>query len=189
MKNKNILDGALTYLCGPIDNAPDDGVGWRQRIKKGIKDKNIDLSVLDPTEKFGDLVSESKEEKELHFKLKKEEKYDELTKYMKKIVRHDLRQVDLCDFLIAKIDINIHACGSYHEMILADIQHKPILLVVEGGKQNTPSWLFGILDHNLFFDTEEQLIDFLDKVNNGEIKLDDKWVLFRKEIKGILNKQ
>lgn len=186
---KNVLDEALTYLAGPIDYALDDGIGWREKIKEGAKARNINLSILDPTKKFGNLKSESKEEKQLHFSLKEREQYDELTKYMKQIVRQDLRQIDFCDFLIARIDTSIHACGTYHEIILADMQHKPVLLIVKGGKANTPSWLFGILDHNLIFDSEDNLLDFLDNVNNGKVILDDRWILFRKEIKGILDKE
>jgi len=184
---KGILDEALTYLAGSIDYAPDDGVGWREKIKAGIKSRNINLSILDPTKKFGNLKSESKEEKELHFSLKEQKKYDELTMYMKKIVRQDLRQIDFCDFLIAKIDVSIHSCGTYHEIILADNQHKPVLLIVEGGKNNCPSWLFGILDHNLMFNSEIELLNFLNEVNNGKMEIGDKWILFRKEIKGILD--
>ena len=37
-----------------------------------------------------------------------------------------LRQVDLSDFIIARVDINIHSCGTYHEIVLADIEKKAL---------------------------------------------------------------
>ena len=189
METKNVLDKALTYLAGPIDDAKDDGIGWRQIFIDGLKKRNINLTVLDPTNKLGCIdVGEVGEEKQSHLYLKKEHRWDELTELMKKIVRIDLREVDFVDFLIAKVDINVHSCGTYHEIIEADSEHKPVLAIIEGGKEKAPSWLFGIIDHNLMFDNEEDCLEYLDAVNKGIMPLDDKWILIRKFFKSILDK-
>jgi len=182
----NVLDMALTYLAGAIDRASDDGIGWRQYFKNKLIEKNINLVVLDPTHKVGGLISEIKDEKEINQKLRSEKKWDSLRKSMKKIVRSDLRSIDLVDFLVVKIDSSIHMCGTYWETLIADWQHKPVLAIIEGGKEKAPMWLFGILDHNLMFNNEDECIDYLDKINKGLIELDDKWVLIRKELKEIL---
>jgi len=38
------------------------------------------------------------------------------------------------------------------------------------------------LDHNLMFDDAEECMKYLAKVNNGDVKLDDRWVLLRKQL-------
>lgn len=187
---QKILDESLAYLSGGIDNAKDDGIGWRQEFIQKVKKKRINLTILDPTNKLTetDEYNETGKEKEYHLNLKKNERWDELSAFMKKIVRLDLREVDFCDFLVAKIDTRIHLCGTYHEIIVADFQHKPVLVIAEGGKKNAPSWLYGILDHNLMFNNDDECIEYLDLINKGIVPLDDKWVLLRGKFKGVLNK-
>ena len=188
-KSKDILDKALTYLAGPIDDVEDDGVDWRQRMIKGFKKKKINLTVLDPTHKLGCIpIGEVGEEKQSHLYLKREGRFDVLAEMMKPTVRIDLREVDFIDFLIVRVDVSVHMCGSYHEIIEAVDEHKPILAIIEGGKKNAPSWLFGILDHNLMFNDEEECLEYLDAVNRGIMPLDNKWVLIRKYFKGVLDK-
>jgi nucleoside 2-deoxyribosyltransferase len=113
---------------------------------------------------------------------KKNKNWEALSSLMQKIVRSDLRQVDLSDFLIVRIDSSIHTCGTYHELILADLQKKPVLAIIKGGKQKCPSWLFGIIDYNFMFDSIDECIEFLYNVNEGKVELNDRWVLFRKEL-------
>ena len=182
----NVLDMALTYLAGPIDDADDHGKGWRQYMIKKMIERKINLVILDPTTKISSLISESEDQKRMHQSLKREHKWDELSSYMKTIVREDLRQIDFCDFLIVKIDTNCHMCGTYSEIQIADLQHKPILAIIEGGKEYAPSWLFGILDHQFMFNNEDECVEYLDNVNKGLIAVDSKWVLIRKKIRGIL---
>ena len=176
------LDGALCYLIGAIDEAPDDGLTYRQYIRAECKNRNVKIKFLDPTHKPNGFQSEIAEEKKKHKSLRENKKWDELSKFMKDIVHLDLRSIDLADFVIAKISKNVPMFGSIHEIVQADIQKKPVILIVEGGKQNTPAWCFGILDHNLFFDSEDQCIEYLEKVNSGSIRLSDKWILIRKFI-------
>ena len=183
LKKNNILNRAVTYLAGPIDNADDAGSTWRKRIRKKILENNVGLYVLDPTDKVGKLVSETTEQVRISHKQRQSEDWDGLSKRMKQIVRHDLRQVDISDFIIAKINPDIHSCGTYAEIQIASLQKKPILLICDQGKENVPLWLFGIMDHNCMFNSEEECIEYLCKVNSGEIELSDKWVLIRNDIK------
>jgi len=181
--NKSILDGAVVYLGGPIDRAFDDGLAWRIAIKKDFEAKGIQLVCLDPTNKFVGIKGEVGEEKIEQQILREKEDWHGLKELVKPIVRMDLRMVDLCDILIAKIDVNVHMCGTYHEIVVAIQEKKPILLIIEGGKKNCPGWLFGVIDHEFMFDSIEECLNYLDQVNRGETILDDKWVLIRPEIK------
>lgn len=180
--NSNILDLSICYLAGPIDYAEDLGVGYRQKILSLAKEKGLNIKFLDPTNKLTGLQDDIGQEQDSIQRYKKRGHWKALTKLMKKIVRSDLRQVDLSDFVIVKVDVGVHQCGTYHELIQADIQKKPVLVIIEGGKEKAPSWLFGIIDYKLMFSTEEECVDYLVRVNSGEEDLDDRWVLFRKEL-------
>jgi hypothetical protein len=184
--DKSVLDDTVCYLSGAIDEAEDHGIGFRQRIISIAKDTyGLKIKFLDPTHKLQGLSNEGKNEQDKIKMYKENARWKDLTVFMKKIVRSDLRQVDLCDFLIAKIDKSIHMCGTYNEIVCADIEKKPILTIIEGGKKCAPSWLFGILDHELMFNNEEECVKYLDKINRGVVELDDKWVLFRKQLSEI----
>ena len=88
--------------------------------------------------------------------------WEGLHHFMKDIVKADLRQIDLSDVLIVLIDTSIFMCGSFHEIVTAISQKKPILCIIKGGIANAPAWLFGIVDYKLMFNTIDECIDFLD---------------------------
>jgi hypothetical protein len=179
----NNLEESICYLIGPIEHAHDDGVGWRKYIKNKCKSKNINIKWLDPTDKLEGLKKEIGDEKKEVSGLKKSEKWEELRILMKSIVRQDLRCVDISDFLIIKIDKSIHMCGSYHEIVVALNQKKPVLAIIEGGRKNCPDWIFGIMHYENMFDNEDDLIDYLLELNNGKKDMSDKWILVRKQLK------
>ncbi len=180
-----VLDGAVAYLGGGIDDAPDNGITWRENIKTMLDKRGVKLTVLDPTNKIAGLTGEVGSEKQQQQKMKNEEDWHGLRKFMKKIVRADLRMVDLCDFVIAFIDVEIHLCGTYQEITTADVEHKPVLLIIKGGKKKCPCWLFGTIHYDYMFDSVEDCVDYLVKVNSGDVILDDKWVLIRDGMKKI----
>ena len=171
------LKGSMCYLVGPIDFDKEKGVGYRQEIMKGLKDFGIIF--LDPTEKLDGLTPDVGVEQEKIAKLKEEGEWDELRTFMKKIVRSDLRCVDYSDFVIMYIDPDVHMCGSYHEMVCAVNQKKPVLAVVKGGRKRASSWLFGILRSDAIFDSIEELVDYF---KHPDFELDERWVLFRDQV-------
>lgn len=177
-----VLDGAICYLAGPIDFDENLGVDYRKQIKEKCKDNDLKIKFLDPTHKIGNLVHDVGVEQDKIKELKTNKDWPNLRKMMKKIVKQDLRQVDLSDFIIVMIDTKVHMCGTYHELLTAEWQRKPILAICKGGKQNAPSWLFGILDHKYMFDTIDECLDHLVKLDRGESYLNRKWILFRKEL-------
>jgi len=178
----NRLESAVCYLAGPIDFDPDLGVGYRQRIKELCIEANIKLKFLDPTHKLTGLSKDVGQEQNKIQRYKRNQDWKNLRLFMKRIVKEDLRQVDLSDFLIVMVDTSVHMCGTYHELLTAESQRKPVLVITKGGKDKAPAWLFGIIRHEYMFDSIEQCVAHLEKLNNGWEKLNDKWILFRKEL-------
>jgi nucleoside 2-deoxyribosyltransferase len=177
---KNVLKHSICYLIGPIDNAKDQGKEWRKDVKENLKD--LGIIFLDPTNKLQGLAKEVDNEQNKIKTYKKYKKWNILSKMMKKVVRGDLRSIDYADFVIMYVNTDIHMCGSYHEMTVAINQKKPVLLVIKGGKKMASSWLFGVCDHKYMYDNFDELFLYLKKINNGKEKLNDRWVLIRKQI-------
>jgi len=171
------LKGSMCYLIGPIDFAEDKGIGFRQQIKDGLSD--LGVVFLDPTAKLDGLTPDVGVEQDKIAQMKEEGRWEDLRSFMKKIVRSDLRCVDYSDFVIAYIDPDVHMCGSYHEIVCAVNQKKPVLAVIKGGKKRASSWLFGILRTDAMFDSIEELIEYF---KHPEFVLDERWVLFRDQV-------
>lgn len=177
-----VLDEALAYLAGAMDFSPDQGRSWRREIIQKCKNTDLKIKFLDPTNKVSSLKKEVDEERLKHLDMKRSGSLDEFSKIMKIIVRHDHRCVDISDFIICYVDVDIHMCGSYFELRSALSQKKPHFVIIKQGKRFAPSWLFGIIDYHNMYDSIDDVVTELNKLNNGEDVLCDKWVLIRKEI-------
>lgn len=177
-KPKGLLKDKTVYLIGAIDRAPDQGAGWRQTIQK-ILSEQFECNVYNPLEKPIQTGIEDEKSRIQRRKWKEDDNYDDLAREVKVIRRVDLRMVDKADFLICFIDLDIIFCGTMEEITLANRQKKPIIIFCKQGKKNLPDWLFGMMPHEMFFDTLDQVIEYLSKVNSGEDKRDfDRWVFF-----------
>jgi len=174
--NNNLLQGMTTYLIGPIDFVNDDGVGWRTYFAKICSELGINITILDPTNKPKHLGQEIGIEKTVIRDLIKNGKWNEAHKKMKKIRHYDLRMVDSSDFLIIYIDIDAFMCGSFDELFLAERQQKPIFMIIKQGKYSIPTWLVSFLKENEVFDSVDDCVDHLIKLNSGKIKMDNRWV-------------
>jgi len=174
------LNNLVAYLCGPIDDAEDDGVGWRRTITEELN-ACFGVKVLDPTDKpfkkdDGESYEEIGAEKVNTMTLKKEGRFEELADKMRKIVRADLRMVDLSDFVITYIPRNVILCGTIHEIVTATESKKPTLIVAEGGRQYAPNWLRCMLpthpqkegQSGWIFDSFKDLMDYLYEVHEGK---------------------
>jgi len=181
-EQKATLDDALCYLIGAIDDANDQGKKWRKELVNKCKKNNLKIKFLNPTNKISKLKKEVDEEQLRINSMKKNGRWNELSRFMKKVVRHDHRCIDISDFFICYIDVDCHMCGSYFELQSALSQKKPYFIISKGGKKNIPSWLFGILDHNRIFPCIDDVISNLKKLNEGKLNFDNRWVLIRKEI-------
>lgn len=173
----NRLKNQRVYLAGAIDRCPNLGIAWRESITPFLKEKGV--TVLNPMQKPINLGSETGESRSYRSQLKESENYDQLSILMKEIRNVDLRMVDISDFLIVNIDLEIHPCGTYEEIFIANRSKKPIIIHMEQGKIKTPDWLFGTLPHSMFFSTWEDIKKYLTHIDSEEfIDTKNRWRFF-----------
>ena len=173
----NRLRGSRCYLCGAMDRVKDGGVEWRQRIRQELK--RLNLQWLDPTDKPCDIGKEGPENRRIRKVNKAAGRYEIVAREMREIRCVDLRMIDICDFLVVNLDIDVHCCGTYEEVFLANRQKKPVLIHVEQGKTRTPDWLIGTLPHQHIFSEWADLFHYLKRLDKGEF--DDptgRWYFF-----------
>lgn len=184
-KNIGLLDDSLCYLIGAIEASGNLGACWRRALIEASKNKNLKIKFLDPTNKLTGLQKDVGDDLRDITRLKSNHLFDELSKKMRKIVREDHRSVDLSDFVIFYLEPSVPTCGSWFEFEAALSQKKPYFIISPLGKKLVPSWLFGICDHNCFFESIDEVVKQLVWLNDGTIPMSDKWVLFRKQLKDI----
>lgn len=160
----NRLRQTRCYLCGAMDRVKDGGEGWRKNTRKVNDHQGIIW--LDPTRKPIDIGTEDMASRARRRKYKASGKLYAVTKEIKPIRHVDLRMVDISDFLVVNLDMDIHACGTYEEIFLANRQKKPILIHVEQGRNAVPDWLLGTVPEEHIFDSWSDLHDYMDKVNS-----------------------
>jgi len=176
--DNSLLKGASCFLSGPIDRVADDGVQWRNYIKEQSKKRDLGLNFFDPCDKPEGLGSEIGVEKTKVQDLISQNKWQEAQDFVKMFRRYDLRGVDTSDFLIVKVDLDIHMCGTYDELFTAEREQKPILIIMGEGqkKENIPTWLVAFINPKEIFETEDECLDYLDNLNKGNENFDRRWV-------------
>ena len=180
MKGK--LDDSLCYLIGAMEDAPDNGVTWRDLLIRQCKERGLGIKYLDPTNKVPSLAEISTEDQDKIVELKRNHDWDRLTQMMKVIIRNDHRCVDLSDFVIFYSDSRTHTCGSYFELQSALTQKKPYFIISPEGKGGVPAWIFGLCNHEYFFNSVEEVVNKMVELDSGLYPMSDRWVLFRKDI-------
>jgi hypothetical protein len=174
----NNLSGMRTYLVGPMDRVPDGGQVWREKITPILESMNI--SVLNPCKKQVDNIKEDQQTRNKIEQYKILGEYDKIRSEYGAIRNVDLRCVDISDFIIAHLDINVHMCGSYEEIVTANRQKKPILIWCEQGKSKAPNWLFFMLSHKNIFSSMQEVIDHLKYIDKLESVTNlDRWLFFK----------
>lgn len=165
------------YLAGAMDRVADRGVGWRDSITPFLQ--NLGIVVFNPISKPTDIGLEDHDTHQIKTKLKAMSRYDELSAMMKTIRAVDLRLVDISDFLIVNLDLNVHPCGTYEEIFLANRSKKPIIVHMEQGKSQTPDWLFGTIPHQMIFSTWLEVKNYLQHIHtDAEIEYYNRWRFF-----------
>jgi nucleoside 2-deoxyribosyltransferase len=173
----NRLKNQRVYLAGAMDRVADRGATWRDSITPFLQ--NLGVVVFNPITKPTSIGMEDKQSHIIKTKLKQSYRYDELTVIMKTIRRVDLRLVDISDFLIVNLNLDIHPCGTYEEIFWANRQKKPIIIHMEQGKQHTPDWLFGTIPHQMIFSSWDEIKDYLVHINSSEnIETHKRWYFF-----------
>jgi len=171
------LKNQRVYLAGAMDRVADRGASWREEITPFLN--NMGIVVFNPITKPTDIGLEDQESHSIKTKLKQQHRYDELSSMMKTIRSVDLRLVDISDFLIVNLDLNVHPCGTLEEIFLANRQKKPIIIHMVQGKDQTPDWLFGTIPHQMIFSDWEEIKLYLIHMNTSEnIDTHKRWYFF-----------
>lgn len=179
------MNNNLRHLCcysvGAIDRVEGYGKEWRKELDEWLYDMNV--IHINPHEKPFKVPQESDEMREEVVKLKKEGRFEEAKERFGIIRTVDLRTVDLSSFIIARIDPDVHLCGTYEEIVTANRQKKPVLCHIVGGTERTPSWLVYMLPGWSFFNNMEEIRDYLHKVDTEDYtKADPRWIFWNNSI-------
>lgn len=170
----NRIKGQRVYLAGAVDRVPDRGVGWREGITPFLE--SLGAIVYNPLTKPMSIGKEDEDSHLIKQYLKEKEDYDGLYRLMKTVRSTDLRLVDISDFLLVKLDMETHPCGTYEEIFLANRQKKPIIIHIKQGKEHAPDWLFGAIPHNMIFSCWDSVKDYLLYIDRSEnIKTLNRW--------------
>lgn len=173
----NRLKNQRVYLAGAMDRVADRGNGWRDSITPFLN--NLGVIVFNPIKKPTIIGQEDEATHKYKVKLKLERNYNELSHLMKTIRSVDLRLVDISDFLIVNLDLDIHPCGTYEEIFWANRQKKPIIIHMVQGKQNAPDWLFGSIPHEMIFSSWDSIKEYLVHIDShAEITTYNRWCFF-----------
>lgn len=140
---RGLLWGARVYLSGPMDfvasREEEMKFGWRNRVAQFLRQMGVE--VFDPWFK-PDVVGfheYGKESSDSLNKIKRKWTFSpghkgykaraECAQEFWKTLHIDLRMVDTSDFTIAYCPTNIYSVGTVHEIVMARLQHKPVLFV------------------------------------------------------------
>jgi len=159
----NNLNKTKTYLAGAMDRVADGGFGWRDKLTPLLE--NMGIQVLNPCRQPIRNVTENEDTRARINYYKETGQYEKIKKEYSKIRNADLRCIDISDFIICHVDISVHMCGSYEEIVTANRQKKPILIWCEQGKNQAPNWLFLMLPHEHIFSNMNQLVEHLSSIH------------------------
>jgi hypothetical protein len=176
------LENLWCYLGCPIEFAANDYSSEnvffdKKKLVDFLYQKKV--KVLDPKKISFNGVSEFNNRMELFA----QKNFKEIRRQMKIIVRKDLRCVDKSDFSITYLPKGVRTTGSIHEIVNADNQKKPTLIICPEGIEHLPGWLFGIIPLEYMFDSVDDLIWYLDSVDREPH--DDRWQFVLENMKDI----
>lgn len=168
------LQGKRAYLSGPIQYGIDDD--WRNQPRKIlVEDYGIDLfdPFADPKQQWLPSLQKAREDQDIEL----------IKKITKGFVRKDLCLVDRSDFLIAYLPDKVPTTGTHHEIINSNNSKKPTLLVTNMDNiTHIPLWYFGFIDTKHMFAGWDSLFEYLNQVDQGNCRDDDRWKFVYGEI-------
>jgi hypothetical protein len=142
-RKDGLLTGARVYLSGPMDfvasRAAEKQLGWRNRVSQFLQ--TLGVTVFDPWYKpdVRGLHEYGREDVKSGERIRKRWTYGSgkaaasarswCARQFWETLHIDLRMVDTSDFMISYCPTNIYSVGTPHEIIMATLQHKPVLFV------------------------------------------------------------
>ena len=178
---ENLLEKTRTYLVGHMQYA--SGRNWREYAEEELTP--LGIQIFNPYKKpFVKDVNEDEEERLSVAHCMEHGYYNDVAERMKLIRSYDLNLVDRSDFIIAHLLPEVASWGSAEEIVTAVRMKKPIFISMEGGKEKTPLWMMGMLPHHYIYDSVEEVVHMIKKIDDGSKKIDsDRWRLLRKELR------
>jgi hypothetical protein len=162
------LKGKMTYLCGAMGALDDSGMGWRDMITPRLQSYGI--TVADPARKTTDGISEIGEDKAKFKEIIKREDWKAAKEAFWPVARWDLRSVDKSDFLILNYDALVPSVGTWDEMVVANMQKKPILFKYDRSQLDDFNiWTIVRIKPQHFFAEWDDMFEYLDGVDNGQL--------------------
>ena len=130
----------IAYLSGPIENAENDGAGWRELITQWLKNE-IGHDVFNPVEATRDIIKGLSNEQFREMKKIEPQNYKRL---IRQIIDIDIEAVvEQSDYLIVDWNKSVFKGGGTHgEITLAYYLKKPIYLVNHVPLDDLSSWIF-----------------------------------------------
>ena len=157
-----------------------DGRTWRDRITVFLD--SLDVVVVNPYDNIIDGFSEKHEVEKVNEAFLLGD-YLEVSKLMRRIRNNDLRAIDICDFVIAYVNVEVPMCGTYEEIFTANRQKKPVFIVVEGGRDCCPFWLFGTTPLSYIHEDFESLCKHISVLDSGDMEMGDRWKLLNPKLR------
>ena len=181
-RNKsNLLSRTRTYLVGHMQYA--SGRDWREYVEEELKP--LEIRIFNPYKT--PFVKDVDEDEKTRLRIEQSmsyEHYSDVANRMKRIRSYDLNLVDRSDFIIAHLLPEVASWGSAEEIVTAVRMKKPIFISMEGGKTKTPLWMMGMLPHHYIYDSIEDVITMIKKIDGGKKEIDsDRWRLLRKDLR------
>ena len=173
----NLLAETRCTVIGHMQYA--NGRDIREHINQQITSMNIKLFDHYKQPFLMDVNEDEETHDELRLALKNGE-YDKVEAY-KEIRSYDLSLIDRSDFVIFVYDPDVVTCGSWEEFFTANRMKKPIFFVNVRGKSATPMWVFWTMPHKYIYNSVEEVIEKLQKIDQGKIPIDsERWKLLNK---------
>ena len=159
------------------------GRDWREYVEEELKP--LEIRIFNPYKK--PFVKDVDEDEKTRLRIEQSmsyEHYSDVANRMKRIRSYDLNLVDRSDFIIAHLLPEVASWGSAEEIVTAVRMKKPIFISMEGGKTKTPLWMMGMLPHHYIYDSIEDVITMIKKIDGGKKEIDsDRWRLLRKDLR------
>jgi nucleoside 2-deoxyribosyltransferase len=173
---ENVLNGSRVYLAGNMEYTA-GALGWREYVKNKLTPSGI--KILSPVDtKFVGHPTESPQDIARMKVERQNGNYDLVHSHMKRVVRKDLRLIDLSDFIIINMEVSKPTFGTMHELVVAVQQKKPIFLAISEGRSSCPLWILGLLKPEYIYDSIEDVVETVIKIDKGNIKMNpDRWRL------------